>query len=62
MVTFRLEKLIKNVCSTGGVTLDELFKEAETIGIKKKYAEEALGVLASEGSIKIKSGIVSLVK
>ena len=62
MVTLRLEELLRAVCSAGGVSLKDVVKEAQSMGIEQDYAEEALGVLASEGFIKIKDGIVTLVK
>ncbi len=62
MVTVRMEKLLRTICANGGVTLEEVIKEAEAMGIKRKYAEENLGLLASEGFIHIKGGIVTLVK
>ena len=62
MVTLKLEELLRTVCSSGGVSLQDVMKEAETMGIEHDYAEEAIGVLASEGFIKIRSGIVTLVK
>ena len=62
MVTMKLEGLLQTLCSSGGVDLQDVVKEAESIGIEHDYAEEALGVLASEGFIKIKGGIVTLVK
>lgn len=62
MVTNRIQSLLDNLCAQGGVKLSDAVKEAEAIGIKAKYAEEAIGLLASEGSIKIKSGVITLVK
>ena len=62
MTTARIVKLLKTLCATGGVKLEDIIKEAEAMGVDRKYSEENLGMLASEGFIKITKGIVTLVK
>jgi DNA-binding IscR family transcriptional regulator len=62
MTTIRIVKLVKTLCSSGPVRVEEVIKEAESMGVKRKYAEENLGMLASEGFIKIQRGLVTLVK
>ena len=62
MTTTMIVKLLKTVCASGPVKIEDMIKEAESMGIKRKYAEENLGLLASEGFIKIKNGLITLVK
>lgn len=62
MTTSRITKLLKTLCATGGVKVEEILKEAEAIGIDRKYTEENLGMLASEGFVKISHGIVTMGK
>ena len=62
MTTAMIVKLLRTVCASGPVKVEDAIKEAESMGIQRKYAEENLGMLASEGFIKIKSGLITLVK
>lgn len=62
MTTGKIVKLLKTICATGGVKIEDVIKEAEAMGVQRKYTEENLGMLASEGFIKISHGIVTLVK
>jgi len=62
MVTVKIEELLKSLCSQGPVKLEEIIREAQAIGVEDKYAEEAIGMLASEGLVKIKKGMVTLVR
>jgi hypothetical protein len=62
MTTTHMSTLLKTLCASGPVKLEDVIKEAESMVIKRKYAEENLGMLASEGFIKIQRGLVMLVK
>ncbi len=62
MTTSRMVQLLKTLCVSGGVRVEDVLKEAEAIGIQRKYSEENLGMLASEGFVKITNGTVKLVK
>lgn len=62
MVTSRMQDLLRSLCSQGPVKVEEIIREAQAIGIEDKFAEEALGMLASEGVVKIKKGQVTIVR
>lgn len=62
MVTEQIRKLIDGLSIDKKVDMNRVLEEAEKAGISRGFAMDAIGRLASEGFVKIKDGVVRVVK
>lgn len=62
MVTEQIKKIVEQLGVDRKAELKRVIEEAEKAGISRGFVMDAIGRLASEGAVKVKDGVVRILK
>lgn len=62
MVTATVESLIRELAVGGRINLESVYLKAEERGTRRALIVDAIGRLASEGVIRIRKGVIEVVR